>query len=299
MDEVRENRTGMSKVSQGLDAEALQNTTATAAEGQFTRSQERIDLIARILASGMRKLFRGILRLLIENQGEPRMVKLGSGWQQVDPRAWHEDMDVVCTVGLGGGSPREKAALLSMIAQKQEQVLLQAGPNNPLVSLKQLYTTYSKLVELGGFRNPTAFFTDPDSPDAQQRLQAAPAPQPSPDVLKLQQQAQIAQGQQQLEQQRLMLEAQDRDHARQLAEQKMAIDMHNAEADRATDFALRLADINGRNQTNVTVAQIKASAEALRAHTDLVIQASEHDHAVQMAEHDADKAAAEPKDGDR
>lgn len=198
MDEVRENRTGMSKVSMGLDAEALQNTTATAAEGQFTRSQDRIDLIARIMASGMRRMFRGILRLLVENQGQGRMVRLRSGWEDVDPRAWRTDMDVICTVGLGGGSDREKFMLLSMVAEKQEQILLQLGQANPLVTVKHYRNTLAKLVELGGYRNPDAFFTDPDSPEVQQMLAEAPPPPPSPDEQKLQLEQAKAQGQLQL-----------------------------------------------------------------------------------------------------
>lgn len=203
MDEVRENRTGMSKVSQGLDAEALQNTTATAAEGQYARSQDRIDLIARIMASGMRRLFRGILRLLVENQSEGRTVQLRSGWEEVDPRAWRTNMDIICTVGLGGGSDREKGALLAMVAQKQEQIIQVAGVNNPLVTPKQYYYTLSRLLDIGGFRNPNAFFTDPESPEAQERMANAPPPPPDPKVAegqaKLQLEQQKAEGQLELE----------------------------------------------------------------------------------------------------
>jgi hypothetical protein len=297
MDEVRENRTGMSKVSQGLDAKALQNTTATAAEGQYAKSQDRIDLIARVMATGMRKLFRGILKLLIENQSEPRMLKIGKGWQEIDPRAWRTDMDVICTVGLGGGSPQEKARLLALIAEKQEQIILHAGPNNPLAGLKNLYTTYVKMIELGGYRNPDAFFTDPDGPEAQKRVQSAPPPPPNPEMLKVQldgekvqQQAQATQGDQALRLQQMQMDEADRAHARMMAEQKLQLEASNAEQDRATDFALRLADINGRNQTSVTVATIKADAEAMRAHVDLIVQASEHDHAMELAQHAVESA---------
>lgn len=179
MDELRENRTGMSKVSMGLDAEALQNTTATAANGQFSRSQERIELIARVMASGVRRLYRGLLKLVIENQRQERMVKLRNQWVPVDPRAWRTNMDVVPNVALGGGSNAEKVSLLSMIAQKQEQIIMTAGPNNPLVSMKQYFNTLSKLLQTAGFKDPNAFFTDPESEEAMQRQQEA-ANQPPP-----------------------------------------------------------------------------------------------------------------------
>jgi hypothetical protein len=64
MDEVRENRTGMSKVAMGLDPKAVQNTSATAAAAQFSQAQQHIELIARIFADvGMKRLFRGLLKL--------------------------------------------------------------------------------------------------------------------------------------------------------------------------------------------------------------------------------------------
>lgn len=191
MDDLRENRTGISKVSMGLDAEALQNTTATAAEGNFTRSQERIELIARIMASGMRKLFRGLARLAGENQRAERVIKLRGKWTPIDPRSWAGDMNVICNVGLGGGSQAQKVAVLSMIAQKQEQVMMTAGPENPLVTIKNLYTTYSKLVQEAGFKNPDAFFTDPDSDEVKERMAAKGPPPPDPKVVEAEQKIQL------------------------------------------------------------------------------------------------------------
>lgn len=229
MDELRENRTGMSKVSMGLDAEALQNTTATAAEGNFTRSQERIELIARVMASGMRKLFRGIARLIVENQRQERMIKLRNQWVPMDPRAWRSDMNVICNVGLGGGSPEQKLQTLSLIAGKQEAIMLQAGPNNPLVSPKQYFTTLSKMVQEAGFKNPDAFFTDPDGEEAQERMANAPEPPPDPKVME-------AQAKLQMEQQKA---AADQDMARQKAEVEMVLqrERHQAEMEQRRETA--------------------------------------------------------------
>lgn len=191
MDELRENRTGMSKVSMGLDAEALQNTTATAANGQFTRSQERIELIARIMASGVRRLYRGLLKLTVENQRQSRMVKLRNQWVPVDPRAWRVNMDVVPNVALGGGTNAERASLLSLIAQKQEAIMMQAGLNNPLVTPKQYYNTLAQLIATGGLKDPNAFFTDPDSPEAQERAANQPEPPPDPRLVEAEQRLQL------------------------------------------------------------------------------------------------------------
>lgn len=243
MDELRENRTGMSKVSMGLDAEALQNTTATAANGQFSRSQERIELIARVMAGGLRRLYRGVLKLVVENQRQGRMVKLRNKWVAMDPRAWRTNMDVVPNVGLGGGTTAEKMALLTMVAAKQEQIFMTAGPENPLVTMKQYHTTLSKMLETGGFKDPDAFFTDPDS-DAAKELMAQKAQEPPPVDPKVEE----AKARIELETAKAQAQAQrDGEKAAgdlQLAREKHALEMQQRAEERAAEMAFKreLAD---------------------------------------------------------
>lgn len=203
LDQVRENRTGLSKVSMGLDAEALQNTTAAAAEGQFARSQDRIDLLARTIANGFRKLYAGILRLVVENQRQERVVQLRGKWVSVDPRAWRTDMDVEINVGLGGGSDAAKAQILNVIAAKQEQIIALTGLDNPLAGLEEYRNTLVKGLELGGFKNPTAFFKELPKDEQGNVALPPPEPKPDPDMAKVQGQLQLeqakAQGNLQLE----------------------------------------------------------------------------------------------------
>jgi hypothetical protein len=238
MDELRENRTGMSKVSMGLDAEALQNTTATAANGQFSRSQERIELIARVMASGVRRLFRGLLKLTIQNQRQERMVKLRNQWVPVDPRSWRANMDVVPNVGLGGGTNAEKVQLLSLMLAKQEMIISTVGPDNPLVTPKQYFNTLAKLIETGGFKDPSAFFTDPESPEAMERMAAKGQEPPLPDPKVEEAQARI-----ELESAKAQAQAQ-RDEQKaagdlQLAREKHALEMQQRREEQAADLAFK------------------------------------------------------------
>jgi len=251
MDELRENRTGMSKVSMGLDAEALQNTTAAASEAQFTRSQERIELVARIMASGVRRLFRGILRLVGENQRAARMVKLRNKWTPINPSAWRTNMDVICTFGLGGGSNQQKAQLLALVAQKQEMIFQTAGLENPIVSGKQYFNTLSKILELGGFKNPDAYFTDPESEEAQANAPAEPPPNPEMEKVK---------GQLQLEQAKAQSQA-------QLAMQKHQMDAEAAQRKAEQDHQARIMEIQSaaelkRWETEQTLQLKRETTEA-------------------------------------
>jgi len=158
MDGIKEDRTGMSRASMGLNADALQSSTKAAVSATISASQSRLELTTRILAEGMKKLFKQILQLTVANQDKARMIRLRNKWVQVDPRMWDATMDVSINVGLGNGDIEQKMSMLGMIASKQEQALQLMGPNNPLVTPAQYANTLRKMVELSGFKDSSQFF---------------------------------------------------------------------------------------------------------------------------------------------
>jgi hypothetical protein len=110
MDQMREDRTGMSKAAMGLDADALQSTTKAAVAATVSASQSRLELQARILAEGMKKLFKGILYLMTTHQDKPRMVRLRNEWVQIDPRVWDNSAwTCQCQHWLGQGRFKREA----------------------------------------------------------------------------------------------------------------------------------------------------------------------------------------------
>lgn len=177
LDQVRESR-GFRKQVAGLDASILQSTTKKAVDAAVQASQQHVEMIARILAeTGMKDLFRGILRTICRNQDKARVVRLRNQWVPVDPRAWDASMDVSVNVGLGTGTAEDKINMLSQVAQKQEQIILQLGPSNPLVNLTQYGNTLRKMVELYGFKDSSRFFSTPP-PDWQPPAPAQPQADP-------------------------------------------------------------------------------------------------------------------------
>lgn len=189
MDEVKEARTGMSKASMGLDADALQSTTKAAVAATITASQGQVELLARILSEGMKHLFKGILYLIVKHQDKPRMIQLRNEWVTMDPRTWNANMDVTVNVALGTGTTEDKLNTLSLIAQKQEQILMQLGMNNPLVTLGQYTNTLRQMVEMAGFKDSSKYFNalpTEFSPPPQ-------PPKPTPEEMLAQAQAQAIQ----------------------------------------------------------------------------------------------------------
>ena len=135
MDSVREQRTGISKQSMGLDADALQSTTATAVAAMQAASQGKIEMIARVFAeTGVRALFRGILHLVTKYQNKEKIIRLRNNFVTMDPRQWDNMYDVQINVGLGTGQREQQLATLFQIAAKQEGIMATMGANNPIVT---------------------------------------------------------------------------------------------------------------------------------------------------------------------
>lgn len=156
-----ENRTGTSRNQVGLDPEVLQNQSATAASLQDSASKLKLETVARIWAAGgMRKLGRAILRILKRRQDFARIVKVNGEQSQIDPRAWAEleDWDVMVNTGLGTGSRDRDVQVMMRVLAKQEQILLQGGPNNPIVSMPMYSEALQDMAEISGLRNPDKYF---------------------------------------------------------------------------------------------------------------------------------------------
>lgn len=183
LDEIKEQRTGLSKASMGLDADALQSTTATAVAAQMSAAQGKIEMIARVFAeTGVKQLFRLVLTLCLHHGKKEQMIRLNNKFVPIDPSNWKHEYDLSVNVGLGSGQTNEKMAFLAQMAQKQEQILLQMGAENPLVDLQQYRNTLAELASMAGFKDATRFFKNPeDTPPQPQQ-----PPPPSEAEMKMQ-----------------------------------------------------------------------------------------------------------------
>jgi hypothetical protein len=103
LDAELEARTGLSRQSQGIDANALQNQSATAVAQVFSASQMRIKLIARIVAEGVRDIFALVHGTIRKHGQQQQTVLLRNAWVNVDPRSWKTRDDMTINVGLGTG----------------------------------------------------------------------------------------------------------------------------------------------------------------------------------------------------
>ena len=158
LDESKENRTGVSKASAGLNADALQSSTKAAVAATMSGAQGRIELICRHFAEGgMKDLFTLINNLVIKHQNSQDVFRLNGKFIPVDPRYWNADKDLIVNVAISKSSDEEKFAILGSVANKQEQILQTLGANNPMVSLQQYANTITKVIEMAGFKDTSQF----------------------------------------------------------------------------------------------------------------------------------------------
>ncbi len=251
LDELRENRTGISKAAAGLDAAALQSSTASAVNATVSQAQQHIEMIARIFAeTGMKQLFKGILKLITTHQDEERMTRLNNQFVPIDPASWNADMDVVSNVALGQGTDTEKIAALSQIAGKQEELMKLLGPVNALVSPKQYSNTLAKIVELSGFKDPSMFINALQDGQPLVPPEASQNKKKSPEELLAEVQAQSIQADIQKKAAELELKRDEMMRKDDLERDKLDADIH-----------LKAAEIQGKHGTSVNVAQIKADVD--------------------------------------
>ena len=262
MDQIKEDRTGMSKAAMGLNADALQSSTKAAVNATISASQGRIELTARILAEGMKKLFHGILFLATTHQDKARTVRMRNEWVQIDPRYWDASMDANINIGLGNGDTNERLQGLTMIMAKQEQILQQLGTQNPLVTPQQFSNTLRKIVELSGFKDASSYFQDIP---ADYVPPAPPAPKATPEELLAQVQAES-----------IKADIQKKAAELELKRQQMMMDDDLKRDQMAQDLYLKKYEIELKYNSQISTAEIDAAQnidrEAIRQQAALAQQ---------------------------
>jgi hypothetical protein len=168
---------------------------------------------------------------------------------EYDPRTWANEYDISINVGLGSGDRDQKLAMLQMILAKQEQILQQFGPSNPLVSVGQYRTTLAKFIESAGFKDANAFLNE-ITPEQDAAL-AQPQP-PSPDA-----QAEITQMLADVEREKIAAKA-------QIDNEKLKLKQQELEAS-YTQKGLEMAMKNQQQQADIKIKEAQLAVQQLQA----------------------------------
>ena len=174
LDEDKEDTTGVSKISQGLNKDAVSKQNSAAMVEQLaTMSQQRQKIIARNFANQFVKpLFQEVYQLVCENETQERIVELSGEYVACDPRKWREKRDVITELHLGyGEQDREAQKYLAL------HNVLSADPNlSKMYQPQNQYELIARTMDMTGIKDISAFLTNPqelppEQPDPAQELQ--------------------------------------------------------------------------------------------------------------------------------
>ena len=242
LDTVRETRTGVTRYTQGLDADAL-NKTATGVNTLMSQTQMRMELIARIFAeTGVKDLFKRIFELTVKYQDKERIIQLNNQFIPVRPTEWKNRYNISITVGLGSGSKDQQLVILNAILEKQLQAFqLQGGKEYPMVSLKNIYNTLSKMIENAGLKSVDNYFVNPDV--GMRMVQPTPPPPPSPI-------------------EKIEFTRIDSENKRKQAELELKLkELQSQNAKNLLDFESKIKELELKYNAQIDTAQLKAESE--------------------------------------
>ena len=265
LDQIKSQRTGITPQSSGLNADILQSTTKAAVDLMTQGAEQRIELIARIFAeTGIKRLFKGLLKAIIKFQDEPRIVRLRNQYVPVDPRYWDASMDVAVNVGLGNGNKAERLAVLMMILQKQQEAVQMMGPLNPVANIMQMQNTMSDILTANDFKDVSRYF-GPVGPQEMQMMQqqteqAAAKPDPAELLAEV-------------ERQKILADIEINAAKVRLEEAKVKLGDDRERDKLEADVALRAAEMEMKYGTQVDLARIRADMERERNVLNLATRA--------------------------
>jgi len=169
LDEDKEESTGVSRLSQGLNKDAVSKQNSAAMIEQLaTMSQQRQKIIARNFANTfMKDLFSEIYQLCVENEPYEKIVELAGEFVEVKPSEWASKRDVSVELHLGYGEQQREAEKFLMLHQlmSQDPVLSQ------MYQMPNQHKLMTQYMEQNGIKNVTDYLTPPDQ---------VPPPPPDP-----------------------------------------------------------------------------------------------------------------------
>ncbi len=265
--------TGVTGNAAGAAIDINKEQTRAEVESVERRESSRKQLMARVGAETfVKRMYKKILTLSIKYQDYERIVELRGKWVAVNPKYWDADMTATIQVGLGYAEKQERLRAAFAILELQRDAIEQG-----FATKEHLWNTADIIVQASGLQFTDMFFSNPDE------VQEQP-PQQDPEVLKVQQDGQLAQ--QKLKQDlevnlaRVQMEGQVKTlQAKQDAEIKDASKRRDDELDRekaAQDFKVDLERIDSEFTISIRQLAIETQLkqEEMRIETALAIQAA-------------------------
>ena len=152
MNTMKENRTGITRYNQGMDANSL-NKTATGITQIMNASNQRLELIARIFAeTGVKQLFRHMIKMNQMFITDEVSIRITDKPKPITPDDLEGTIDITVNVGVVAGSKQQQAQAMQLLLGMYPQ-LVQYG----IADLSHAAYAFGRLVEALGYKNVSDF----------------------------------------------------------------------------------------------------------------------------------------------
>ena len=148
LDGVREERSGVSKMTQGLNPDVLTSHVTSGAISAATESaMQRVELIARIFAeTGIKDMFRSNIFVSTKIRGQEKVFYLNNKFVPLDVSRWADKLNCTINVGIGSGSQQTKLQSMGSIMSIIQKVIAKGGMGT-LVTSQNIYNAVSEFID--------------------------------------------------------------------------------------------------------------------------------------------------------
>ena len=154
----KENRTGITRYNQGLDANSL-NKTATGISAILGQSAQRLELVARMFAeTGISELFRFMVSLNQKFVDQETVVRLTNKQLRISPDDLNGNFDLVVNAGI---SIATKESTIMTLQTMLTALMQTQAAGIPIVTPQNIHNLFKKWIESAGFKNYNDYVTDP------------------------------------------------------------------------------------------------------------------------------------------
>lgn len=265
LDYKNESTLGISRLSQGLNKDAVSKQNSNALVEQLTtNSQTRQKIFARNFANEfLIPLYVLISQLVVENEKRQRQIQVAGEWVPVDPQEWASGRDCTASVHLGYGEADREVEKWMMLHQLAAGDPMMAGLYGP----QQRWAVFAKIFELKGVKDVSTYLgqreaAKPPQPDplqqAEIQLKQAEAQVKQTEAQTKQLEAQIKLKQIELAMAELQIKAQAAASKTHVDQTKLVLENKKIEYDHQVDNA----EIDAMNRSIDNASKISATAVA-------------------------------------
>jgi hypothetical protein len=159
LDDDKEETTGISKLSQGLNKDAISKQNSQGmVEGLINASMTRQKIVARQFGEFLKSLFLLIYDTALEHMDEQEFIEVNGDWVPVDPRGWTERKDVIVDLMLAPSEAAQAAQKYTALDQyfgADPRLALQYGP-------QQRYEVIKRALKKQGIMDVEAVLLPPE-----------------------------------------------------------------------------------------------------------------------------------------